>query len=249
MITFTGSAPVGKQIRAAAGLKRVTLELGGNAGLIVDADADLSRAVERAVPGSFLYSGQICISIQRIFVHESVADVFTRRFVEATQKLRIGHPMDESTDIASLISEDEAKRVVSWIDDAVSRGATLVTGGERSHATVTPAVLANVPPTAKMSCGEVFGPVVAINRFSDLDEAIDAVNDTPYGLQAGIYSSNIQRAFHAARRIKAGGVIINEIPGFRADNMPYGGVKDSGVGREGPRYAIEEMTELKLIAW
>jgi acyl-CoA reductase-like NAD-dependent aldehyde dehydrogenase len=249
MITFTGSAPVGKQIRAAAGLKRVTLELGGNAGLIVDADADLSRAVERAVPGAFLYSGQICISIQRIFVHESVADEFTRRFVEATQKLRIGHPMEESTDIASLISEEEAKRVVSWIDDAVSRGATLVTGGERSHATVTPAVLANVPPTAKMSCGEVFGPVVAINRFSDLDEAIDAVNDTPYGLQAGIYSSNIQRAFHAARRIKAGGVIINDIPGFRADNMPYGGIKESGVGREGPRYAIEEMTELKLIAW
>ena len=249
MITFTGSAPVGKQIRTAAGLKRVTLELGGNAGLIVDAGADVSLAVERSVPGSFLHSGQICISIQRIFVHESIAEAFTRRFIDATQKLRIGHPMDEATDIASLISEDEAKRVVSWIHDAVACGAKLLSGGKRSHATVTPAVLADVPREAKMSCGEVFGPVVAINTFSDLEAAVDAVNDTPYGLQAGIFSSNIQRAFRAARRIKAGGVIINDIPGFRADNMPYGGVKDSGAGREGPRYAIEEMTELKLIAW
>jgi acyl-CoA reductase-like NAD-dependent aldehyde dehydrogenase len=249
MITFTGSAPVGKQIRAAAGLKRVTLELGGNAGLIVDVDADVSLAVQRAVPGSFLYSGQICISIQRIFVHESIKDDFTRRFIDATQKLRIGHPMDDSTDIASLISEDEAKRVVTWIEDAVACGAKLLVGGQRSHATITPAVLADVPRTAKMSCGEVFGPVVAINTFSDLDVAIDSVNDTPYGLQAGIFTSNLQRAFRAARRIKAGGVIINDIPGFRADNMPYGGVKESGTGREGPRYAIEEMTELKLIAW
>jgi acyl-CoA reductase-like NAD-dependent aldehyde dehydrogenase len=249
MITFTGSVEVGKQIRASAGLKRVTLELGGNAGLIVDEGADLRLAVERAVPGAFLYSGQICISIQRIFVHEAVAEEFTRSFLAATAKLRIGHPLDESTDISSLISEDEAKRVSEWIDDAVACGATLLTGGERSRATITPAVLANVPPKARMSCGEVFGPVVAINTFSDLDAAVDAVNNTPYGLQAGIFTQNIGRAFHAACRLQAGGVIINDIPGYRADNMPYGGVKESGMGREGPRYAIEEMTELKLICW
>jgi acyl-CoA reductase-like NAD-dependent aldehyde dehydrogenase len=249
MITFTGSAPVGKQIRSGAGLKRVTLELGGNAGLIVDEDADLDLAVERAVPGAFLYSGQICISVQRIFVHESISAEFTDRFVAATKKLRIGHPLEDSTDIASLITEDEAKRVVDWIDDAVRCGATLLTGGERTHATVAPAVLANVPREARMSGAEVFGPVVAINTFTDLQAAINAANDTPYGLQAGIFTQNLRRAFDAARRLHAGGVIINDIPGFRADNMPYGGVKESGMGREGPRYAIEEMTELKLICW
>lgn len=249
MITFTGSAAVGKLIRASAGLKRVTLELGGNAGLIVDGDADLDLAVERAVPGAFLYSGQICISVQRIFVHESVVEKFTNLFLAATAKLRIGHPLDETTDIASLISEEEARRVVTWIGDAVACGATLLAGGQRTRATVTPAILANVPPSAKMSCGEVFGPVVSINAFSDLNAAIDAVNNTPYGLQAGIFTQNLERAFRAARRLHAGGVIINDIPGFRADNMPYGGVKESGVGREGPRYAIEEMTETKLICW
>jgi acyl-CoA reductase-like NAD-dependent aldehyde dehydrogenase len=249
MITFTGSVEVGKEIRTNAGLKRVTLELGGNAGLIVDRGADLDLAVERAVPGSFLYSGQICISIQRIYAHHEIAAEFTRKFVAATQKLRIGHPLDDATDIASLISEAEAERVVSWIQDAVSKGATLLTGGERTNATVTPAVLANLPKSARMACSEVFGPVVSINAFDDLDAAIDEVNGTPYGLQAGIFTQNLSRAFHAAKRLQAGGVMINDIPGFRADNMPYGGVKESGMGREGPRYAIEEMTETKLICW
>jgi acyl-CoA reductase-like NAD-dependent aldehyde dehydrogenase len=249
MITFTGSVEVGKEIRANAGLKRVTLELGGNAGLIVDEDADLDLAIERAIPGSFLYSGQICISVQRIYAHESIAAEFTRRFVQAAQKLRIGHPMEDTTDIASLISETEAERVASWIGDAVGRGAALLTGGERRGATITPAVLQNLPKSAKMACSEVFGPVVSINTFDDIDAAIDDVNDTPYGLQAGIFTRDLSRAFHAARRLQAGGVIINDIPGFRADNMPYGGMKASGIGREGPRYAIEEMTESKLICW
>jgi len=249
MITFTGSVEVGKEIRSNAGLKRVTLELGGNAGLIVDEDADLDLAVERAIPGSFLYSGQICISVQRIYAHESIAAEFTQRFVRAAQSLRIGHPMEDTTDIASLISETEAERVASWIEDAVAHGAELLTGGERRGATVTPAVLRNLPKSAKMACSEVFGPVVSINAFDDIDTAIDDVNDTPYGLQAGIFTRDLSRAFHAARRLQAGGVIINDIPGFRADNMPYGGVKASGIGREGPRYAIEEMTEPKLICW
>jgi len=249
MITFTGSVEVGKEIRATAGLKRVTLELGGNAGLIVDRDADLDLAVERAVPGSFLYSGQICISIQRIYAHRDIATEFTRKFVEATQKLHVGHPLEDTTDIASLISESEAERVVSWIEDAIAKGATLLTGGKRTGATITPAVLENLPRSARMACSEVFGPVVSIDRFDDLEAAIDEVNGTPYGLQAGIFTQNLSRAFHAAKRLQAGGVIINDIPGFRADNMPYGGVKESGIGREGPRYAIEEMTETKLICW
>jgi acyl-CoA reductase-like NAD-dependent aldehyde dehydrogenase len=249
MITFTGSVAVGKEIRANAGLKRVTLELGGNAGLIIDRDADIGLAVERAVPGAFLYSGQICISVQRIYVHQAIAAEFTTKFLAATEKLRIGHPLEESTDIASLISENEAKRVVSWIEDAVQHGAKLLAGGHRARATVSPAVLQDVPKSARMACGEIFGPAVAINTFSSLDEAVDEVNDTPYGLQAGIFTRDLQNAFRAARNLKVGGVIINDIPGFRSDNMPYGGVKESGIGREGPRYAIEEMTETKLICW
>src|SRR5436190_1541185 len=157
--------------------------------------------------------------------------------------------MDELSDITSLISESEAERVVSWIEDAVTKGATLLTGGQRTRATIVPAVLQNLPTSARMSCSEVFGPVVSINTFDDLDDAITKANDTPYGLQAGIFTRDLDRAFYAARKIEAGGVMINEIPGFRADNMPYGGIKDSGVGRDGPRYAIQEMTEMKLICW
>jgi acyl-CoA reductase-like NAD-dependent aldehyde dehydrogenase len=249
MVTFTGSVEVGKEIRATAGLKRVTLELGGNGGLIVDADADLDLAVERAVPGSFLLSGQTCISIQRIYAHERIADEFINRFVAATEQLRVGHPMDPDTDISSLISEAEAERVDSWIKDAVDKGASLITGGRRERATIHPAVLKNLPRSARIACSEVFGPVVAINTFHDLDTAIDEVNATPYGLQAGIFTRDLTRGFNAAKRIQAGGVLINDIPGFRADNMPYGGMKESGIGREGPRYAVEEMTEMKLICW
>jgi acyl-CoA reductase-like NAD-dependent aldehyde dehydrogenase len=249
MITFTGSVPVGKQIRASAGLKRVTLELGGNAGLIVDTSADVDLAVERAVPGSFSNNGQSCISIQRIYLHERVADYFIRKFLDATEQLRVGHPQEETTDISSLINEDEAIRVESWIQEAVDKGARLWCGGQRNRAALRPAVLADLPSSARISCEEVFGPVVAIYRYTDLDTAIEAVNATPYGLQAGVFTRDLDHAFHAARRLQAGGVIINDIPGFRADNMPYGGEKESGIGREGPRYAVEEMTRMKLICW
>ena len=249
MITFTGSVPVGKSIRAGAGLKRVTLELGSNCGLIIEPDADIDLAVGRAVAGSFGHSGQLCISVQRIYVHESVADTFVAKFVAATQKLRGGHPYEESSDYSSLITEQAAIRVDEWIEEAIAHGAKRLTGGPRKGATIAPTILEEVAPETKLACQEVFGPVVAVNRYTDFDEAIRLTNNTPYGLQAGIFTSNLQRAFDAARRLKVGGVMINEVPTFRADQMPYGGVKESGQGREGPRYAIEEMTEMKLICW
>jgi acyl-CoA reductase-like NAD-dependent aldehyde dehydrogenase len=169
--------------------------------------------------------------------------------VAATEKLVCGHPLEERTDISSLIAEKEAVRVAEWIGEAEAAGARVLTGGQRRHATITPAVLADVPPEVKLSCREVFGPVVAVYTYHDLDGAIDTVNATPYGLQAGIFTTNIDRAFAAARRLRVGGVMINDIPSYRVDHMPYGGVKESGLGREGPRYAIEEMSEMKLICW
>jgi acyl-CoA reductase-like NAD-dependent aldehyde dehydrogenase len=249
MITFTGSGEVGLGIRARAGMKRVTLELGGNAALVLEPDCDLDAAVSRAVVGSFANSGQVCISIQRIYVQESIATSFLDQFVAATEKLRVGHPLEETTDISSLITEKEAIRVQEWIAEAAGRGARLLCGGERSGATVTPAILAGVPPEARVSCQEVFGPVVVVDSYRRMEEAVEKVNRSDYGLQAGIYTRDIGRAFAAARRMEVGGVMINDIPTFRVDHMPYGGVKQSGSGREGPRYAVEEMTELKLICW
>jgi acyl-CoA reductase-like NAD-dependent aldehyde dehydrogenase len=249
MITFTGSVEVGTAIRAKAGLKRVTLELGGNSPILIEPDADLELAVERAVQGAFSNSGQVCLSVQRILVHEDVAERFTNRFVRAAQNLRIGHPLEEATDISSLISETEAQRVGEWVADAVDRGAKALTATTRHGATLTPTVLADVPPDARMSCQEIFGPVVGINKYNDLERAITEANGTPYGLQAGVFTRDIGKAFAVARKLEFGGVLINDIPAFRADHMPYGGVKNSGLGREGPRYAIEEMTETKLICW
>jgi acyl-CoA reductase-like NAD-dependent aldehyde dehydrogenase len=199
--------------------------------------------------GSFAHSGQICISVQRIYVEESIAASFLEKFAAATEKLRIGHPLEETTDISSLITEKEAIRVEEWIAEALRQGAQLLTGGERRFATVKPAILTGVGKLSKLSCQEVFGPVVAVEPYRTLDEAIEKVNDSVYGLQAGIYTRDLERAFQAARRMEVGGVMINDVPTFRVDHMPYGGVKQSGTGREGPRYAIEEMTEPKLICW
>jgi len=250
MITFTGSAEVGVRIRERAGMKRVTLELGNNSAVIIQPDADLDLAVPRCVIGSYANSGQVCISIQRIYVHERVYDQFLDRFVQQTRQLKIGHPLDPGTEVSSLITPADADRIISWIEEAVAAGARLLAGGRKLfRATVEPAVLANVPAHVRLSCQEAFGPVVAINPYRELDEAIDAVNNTPYGLQAGIYTRDLATAFYAARRVQVGGFMINEIPQYRVDLMPYGGVKLSGMGREGPRYAIEEMTELKLICW
>ena len=249
MVTFTGSVDVGLRIRNLAGMKRVTLELGSNSAVIVEDDADLDEAVARCVTGSFAHSGQVCISVQRIYVNAKIRDEFVKRFVEGARKLKIGHPHDAATDVSSLITEGEAKRVESWIGEAVQSGAKLATGGTRTGATLDPTVLTDVPATAKIVCREAFGPVVSINSYQSLDEAIGKVNDSEYGLQAGIYTRDIHKAFDAARRVHVGGFMINEIPQYRVDQMPYGGVKLSGSGREGPKYAIEEMTEPKLICW
>jgi acyl-CoA reductase-like NAD-dependent aldehyde dehydrogenase len=249
MVTFTGSVDVGLRIRNLAGMKRVTLELGSNSAVIIEDDADLNEAVPRCVAGSFAHSGQVCISVQRIYVNSKVRREFVERFVEGARKLHIGHPRDASTDISSLITEGEAQRVESWIREAVDSGAKLASGGARNRSTVEPTVLTEVPAGAKVACREAFGPVVGINSYESMDQAVAMVNDSQYGLQAGIYTRDIQKAFRAAQQVHVGGFMINEIPQYRVDQMPYGGVKLSGSGREGPKYAIEEMTEPKLICW
>jgi len=249
MLTFTGSVPVGEQIRSQAGLKRVTLELGNNSAVVIEPDADRETAVTRTVQGAFGHSGQVCISVQRVYVHSSIAASFVEQLKAATEKLKIGHPREESTEISSLIDEPAAKRVEEWIQEAVQGGAKVVTGGARRFATIPPTILTHVPVSSRISCQEAFGPVVAIYPYDKLDDAIDQVNNTPYGLQTGIFTNDLQRAFRSARKFQVGGVLINDVPMWRADHMPYGGVKHSGIGREGPRYAIEEMTDLKLICW
>jgi acyl-CoA reductase-like NAD-dependent aldehyde dehydrogenase len=249
MITFTGSVEVGREIRAAAGLRRVTLEMGSNSSVILEPDCDLDLLVPRCVTGGFALAGQVCISVQNIYVHELIAEDFTQRFVAGARTLKIGHPLEESTDIASLISVEAAKRVESWIERAVARGARLLTGGTRRGAIIEPAVLAEVPADDDVSCKEAFGPLVVLHRYSRLEEAINAVNASAYGLQAGICTRDIGKAFEAARKLRVGGVMVNDVPAFRVDLMPYGGTKASGVGREGPRYAVEEMTELKMVCW
>ncbi|MBV9759899.1 MAG: aldehyde dehydrogenase family protein [Acidobacteriaceae bacterium] len=249
MMTFTGSMKIGMELRAKAGLKRVTLELGNNSAVIIEPDADLATAVPRSVQGAFGLSGQSCISLQRAFAHESIADEYIERLVAGARTLRIGHPYESSTDVSSLIDEGAAIRVEAWIQEALDSGAHLLCGGKRRGAIIEPAVLTNVPASARLSCEEVFGPVVAVYRYESLEEAILRANSTQYGLQAGIFTRDLPRAFAAARKLQFAGVLINDIPTFRMDHMPYGGAKYSGLGREGPRYAIEEMTELKLICW
>ena len=249
MITFTGSVPVGEEIRSQIGLRRVTLELGSNSSVILEPDCDLEMMIPRCVTGSFTHSGQVCISVQNIYVHESIEKTFTERLVAATRKLKIGHPLDEATDISSLISVGEAERVEQWINHARSRGAQVITGEKRANATIEPTILTHVAPELEVCCREVFGPLVVLHSYRNLTDAIDAVNASEYGLQAGICTRDLGKAFAAARQLHVGGVIVNDVPTFRADHMPYGGVKKSGIGREGPHFVVEEMTELKLICW
>ena len=249
MVTFTGSPEVGQRIRNLAGMKRVTLELGNNSAVIIEEDANLDEAVPRCISGSFAHSGQVCISVQRIYAHRKIKNEFAERMAEGARKLVVGHPQDPATDISSLITVAEAERVESWLEEAVQAGAKLLTGGARHRATIEPAVLADVPEHVRICRREAFGPLVGINGYDSLDEAIDRVNRSDYGLQAGIYTRDLEKAFRAARRVHVGGFMINEVPQYRVDQMPYGGVKMSGTGREGPRYAIEEMTEPKLIVW
>jgi len=217
--------------------------------VILEPDCDLDTMIPRCVTGSFSHSGQVCISVQNIYIHEDIEKTFTERFIAATQKLKIGHPLEESTDVSSLITVGEAERVEAWIERARRRGARVLTGGRRQSATLEPTVLANVSPELKVCCKEVFGPVVVLHAYRHLRDAIAAVNAGEYGLQAGICTRDIGKAFEAARQLRVGGVIVNDVPAYRADHMPYGGVKKSGIGREGPHFSVEEMTELKLICW
>lgn len=246
-ITFTGSPSVGAQIRSKAGLKRVTLELGSNAAVIIDRDTDIAAVIDRCVSGAFANQGQVCISLQRIYVMDDIYEQFTRAFIEATGKLKIGDPLEEDTDVSALISAKDVQRVLEWINDAVKAGATVALGGHADGGVLEPTILLDVDPEANVSCREVFAPLVLINRVSSVDEAIDQVNHSIYGLQAGIYTRDISKALDAADKLQVGGVMINDIPSFRVDHMPYGGVKKSGTGREGIKYAMEEMLEVKLI--
>jgi glyceraldehyde-3-phosphate dehydrogenase (NADP+) len=246
VLTFTGSSDAGWGLKNRAGRKRVLLELGGNAGCIIDETADLDRAAARCTMGAFAYQGQVCISVQRIFVHEAVKDDFLSKYLENISKIRIGDPLVEATDFSAMIDVENAKRVETWVDEAVAGGAKILTGGGRDGSIYAPTVLSNVGPGMKVSCEEVFGPVAAVSEFSDFNRAVESVNDSVYGLQAGVFTNNLAHAQQVFDELEVGGVIINDVPTFRVDHMPYGGVKSSGFGREGVRYAIEEMTELRL---
>src|SRR5271165_732387 len=248
LLSFTGSTAVGWQLKAKAGKKRVVLELGGNAAVVVCADGNMEYAAERCAAGGFTYAGQACISVQRIFVEEQAFDKFVPALVERVKKLKVGAVLDEASDVGPLINEDAARRVAEWIGEAVHGGAKLLCGGTREGATVTPAVLTGTSAGMRVNCKEIFGPVVTVEKFSSFDAALDAVNDSDFGLQAGIFTRDFLRINKAFEKLQVGGVIVGDIPTFRMDHMPYGGVKDSGIGREGVRYAIEEMTEPKLLA-
>ncbi len=247
LISFTGSAPVGWDIKRRAGKKKVVLELGGNAPVIVHSDADLEYAAERCVTGGFGYAGQTCISVQRILVEHSVYGRFTDIFVDLVKKLKTGDPLDESTDVGPLIRNSDAVRTTAWIEDAVSAGARLLCGGQRKGQVVEPTVLTGTKPDMKVNCQEVFGPVVTVEPYKDFDQALRQANNSAYGMQAGVFTRDAKLLFQAYEELEVGGVIAGDVPSFRIDQMPYGGVKDSGLGREGLRYAIEEMTEPKLM--
>jgi acyl-CoA reductase-like NAD-dependent aldehyde dehydrogenase len=248
-LTFTGSAGVGWGIRSRVPHKKVNLELGSNAPLIVHADGDWETAADKAKLHAFSHAGQSCISIQRILVHADVADAFSERLLANTEALHVGDPLDPDTDVGPLISSDDRDRVKQWVEEAVEGGAELLTGGELvdEGRCLAPTLLAAPPHQAKVWCEEIFGPVATIDRYSDFDEALRMANDSKFGLQAGVFTRDVGRGLQAARTLEFGGVLINEVPTFRADQMPYGGVKDSGNTREGPAYATIELTEERFV--
>jgi acyl-CoA reductase-like NAD-dependent aldehyde dehydrogenase len=248
-LSFTGSAKVGWGIRGRVPHKKVNLELGSNAPLIVHADGDWETAADKAKLHAFSHAGQSCISIQRVLVHEEIADDFTERLVANTEALRVGDPLDPETDVGPLITHGDRDRVKAWIDEAVAGGAELLTGGELvdEGRCLAPTLLGAPPREAKVWCEEIFGPVATIDRYADFAEALRLANDSRFGLQAGVFTRDVGRALEAARTLEFGGVLINEVPTFRADQMPYGGVKDSGNTREGPAYAVLELTEERLV--
>jgi acyl-CoA reductase-like NAD-dependent aldehyde dehydrogenase len=246
LLSFTGSPGVGWDLKAKAGKKKVVLELGGNAAVIIDKDADLADALERVIFGAFYQSGQSCIGVQRILIHADVYDAFKGMLVERAGKLVAGDPKDRNTFIGPMISDGEAKRLKGWIDEAVEAGATLLCGGGLSRGNMLEAtLLENVPDGAKAKNEEAFGPLAILQRFARFDEALEEVNNSKFGLQAGIFTRDLFQMFDAWDRLEVGGVVINDVPSYRVDNMPYGGVKDSGLGREGIRFAMEDMSEIR----
>jgi len=248
MLSFTGSSAVGWKLKANSGKKKVTLELGGNAAAIIHHDTDLDFAAERCAVAGFAYSGQSCISVQRILVHKSAFDAFLQKFLERVKKLKSGDPLDESTDIGPLIRESDAERAVKWVQEAVAAGARLIIGGGRKGSIVEPTVLTSTRADMKVNCEEIFAPVKTVEPYEDFGDALASVNRSPYGLQAGLFTNDARLIFRGYDELEVGGLIVGDVPTFRIDHMPYGGVKDSGLGREGLRYAIEEMTEPKLLA-
>jgi len=247
LLSFTGSPAVGWDLKARAGKKKVVLELGGNAAVIVDADADLSDAVARIVFGAFYQSGQSCIGVQRVIVHADVYAELRDQLVEATRALPMGDPKDEKTFIGPMISEGEARRLHGWIEAARAAGARVLCGGRRQGAMLEATLLEDVPRDLDVVCQEAFGPVAVLSQFEDFDAALDEVNDSSFGLQAGVFTRDLYKAQRAWNRLEVGGVVIGDVPSWRVDHMPYGGVKDSGLGREGIRFAIEDMTEIRLL--
>jgi acyl-CoA reductase-like NAD-dependent aldehyde dehydrogenase len=247
LITFTGSSGVGWKLRERAPRKRVNLELGNATPVIVAADADLDDVATRLAANAFSFAGQSCISVQRIYVERDAYDAFLERFLPKVDALVVGDPADDATDVGPLIARTERDRVLEWIEEATARGGRVLTGGTLDGELLRPTVVAEAPPDAKVACEEVFGPLCTVSPYDSLDEAIALANGTRYGLQAGVFTRDVKAALHAARKLEFGGVTINEAPTFRADQMPYGGVKDSGNTREGPAYAVREMTEERLV--
>jgi glyceraldehyde-3-phosphate dehydrogenase (NADP+) len=247
LITFTGSAAAGWAIRAKAGTKRVALELGGNAGVIIEPDADLAWAASRCAAGGFTYAGQSCISTQRIYVHEDISGAFLDAFLPKVAALKVGDVLDEKTDVGPMITLEAAQRVERWIEEAKTGGAQIAAGGTRKGAFLTPTVLLRTTPEMKVNCEEVFAPLVTVTPYGRLDEAIEAVNRSPFGLQAGVFTRDVRTLFRLHAELDVGGVNGNDMPGYRVDRLPYGGAKASRLGREGVRYAIEEMTELRVL--
>jgi acyl-CoA reductase-like NAD-dependent aldehyde dehydrogenase len=250
VVSFTGSRKVGDIIARQVGIKKLVLELGSNSALIVDKDADLKKAAKKAVQGGFALAGQVCISVQRVFAHEEVFDEFVKLVVEEVKKLKVGDPMDETTDVGPMISPQDVERIKIWIEEAVKDGAKIVYGGKPLSETVfEPTVMTHVPRRSRVCAEEAFAPIIFVNPYRTTEEALDWVNDSDYGLQIGVFTNNLKTAWEFIQKAEVGGVIINDIPTFRADNMPYGGVKYSGIGREGPKFAIlEDYTEIRAVA-
>lgn len=247
MVSFTGSARAGVEIKKKAGMKRVVLELGSNSAVIIDESANLDEAVPKCVTGSFVNAGQVCISVQRIYAHKNIYSAFTEKFVDAAKKIQTGNPMDEKTIAGPMLNEAQAKRAHEWIKEAEAAGAKILCGGERDGSFIAPTVLTNVKDDMNVVCEEVFAPVVSLMPFEHFEDAMKMTNNSKYGLQCGVYTQNLAHANSAIAGLETGTVLINEVPSFRVDNMPYGGIKLSGTGREGLKYAIQEMTDLKLV--